>query len=234
MLPVIVAGLILGGLSSFHCVGMCGPLAFSLPVTHMPRHRQILSVTVYNSGRMLTYVLLGLIFGYAGRNLQLAGLQQTFSITTGIIMLVLALLYFSNNYTAQPKMINLLQRGINNVMSYALQLKSVRGFGLLGLANGLLPCGMVYLALAGAVNTGSVENSMLFMGMFGLGTFPAMMVIGLVGFRLKLSLRQKIRNLVPYVMSVMGILLVLRGMNLGIPFISPVLFNGTPDPVICH
>lgn len=234
MTEVVIAGLILGSLSSFHCVGMCGPIALSLPVSHMPQWKQVLSVAVYNSGRIFTYITLGFIFGIAGRNIHLAGYQQWFSIISGALLILMAFQQFVYKYQAESKIMSGFRARLGRFMNYAFRLKSVKGFAMLGLANGLLPCGMVYLAVAGAVNSDSVQNSMLFMGMFGLGTFPAMMLIGIAGMGMKLSLRQKMKNMVPYIMSVMGILLVLRGMNLGIPFISPQLFNGVSDSIICH
>lgn len=234
MLESVLPGLTLGAISSFHCVGMCGPIALSLPVQDMRPWKQTLSTSLYHTGRIFTYISLGFVVGLAGKNLELAGFQQNFSLISGALLLILSLRYFLSKQMGQPKFMQSFNRRLTAVMHYALQLKSSGGFFLLGSANGLLPCGMVYIALAAAVNAGSLQNSMLFMGSFGLGTFPAMMAIGLLGFKIKLSIRQKMRNLFPYIMSAMGLLLILRGLNLGIPFISPELLSEGPEPVICH
>ena len=104
---------------------------------------------------------------------------------------------------------------------------------LIGAANGLLPCGMVYFAIAGALAAGSVVHGVLFMASFGLGTFPLMMLLSYFGFIINISLRNKIRKAVPYFMAAIAILLILRGMNLGIPYISPS-FNAAGESIPCH
>ena len=119
-------------------------------------------------------------------------------------------------------------------MSRFLQRKGMESFLLLGIVNGLLPCGMVYLAIAGALSTADTGKAVLFMGFFGAGTMPAMLVLGLFGYKLKISLRQQAKRIMPYMVSVMAVLLILRGMNLGIPFISPVLAPAPQQVITCH
>lgn len=232
----LLGGLLVGFLGSFHCVGMCGPLALSLPVSQLPKWQRAGSVFLYNTGRIFTYAMLGLIIGFAGQNIKLSGFQNTFSIISGIILVLIALQLFLQKSGQTPVFLRKFQGRVMDLMNYALQKKSLSGFLLLGMANGLLPCGMVYLAIAGAVNTGNVVAGIAFMTMFGLGTFPAMMVLSLAGYRVSLSVRNRIKTLVPYVVSVMGILLILRGMNLGIPYISPQLIRAgsSAEPVLCH
>jgi sulfite exporter TauE/SafE len=112
--------------------------------------------------------------------------------------------------------------------------KYIFSYLLLGMANGLLPCGMVYVAIATALTTSTVNGSVLFMTMFGLGTLPAMMAIGYFGTSLSLNLRAAMRKAVPYGIALMAVVLILRGMNLGIPFISPVLQSAPGAAVECH
>lgn len=232
---IMLSGLLLGFLGSFHCVGMCGPLALSLPVSDFPKWKRISAVVIYNSGRIFTYAMLGLILGFAGQNIQLAGFQSAFSIITGLLLVFIAFQLFLQKTNQIPAFLKGFQSRIMKFMGYALKQKTVGGFGLLGMANGLLPCGMVYLAIAGAVNTGSIASGSLFMTLFGLGTFPAMMVLSLAGYRVNLSMRNKIKSFIPYAVSIMGILLILRGMNLGIPYISPQLITAeSSGAVICH
>jgi sulfite exporter TauE/SafE len=104
----------------------------------------------------------------------------------------------------------------------------------LGMANGLLPCGMVYLAIAGALSATEFTNSVLFMSFFGFGTIPAMFILGFVGMKVNVLTRQNIRKLMPYVAVSMAVILILRGLNLGIPFISPVLAGPPPAAIVCH
>ncbi len=226
MTTIIVSGLVLGMFSSFHCVGMCGPLALALPVTHMGRNSQLASIAVYNLGRVVTYAALGLLFGIAGRKLFVAGWQQAFSITAGAVMLLLAFQYFIRKRNVQPRWMNGFHRQVQKMMQFSLRSGGVAGMGLLGMANGLLPCGMVYLAIAGALNTTAVSESVLFMSAFGFGTMPAMIALAVFGTRISTTFRYQIRAFMPYVVACFAVLLILRGLNLGIPFISPELSAG--------
>jgi sulfite exporter TauE/SafE len=234
MMELVLGALVLGLVSSFHCVGMCGPLALSLPIAHLSKAKQHLSMLLYNTGRIVTYSILGLLFGLAGRKLYLAGLQQWFSIIAGSIMLAFAIQYFIGKRPFQPRWMHgfnmLVQRG----MSAALHAKSILGIFFLGMANGLLPCGMVYLAIAGALSTSQVYESVLFMAVFGAGTLPAMLLLGVFGLRADLSFRRKIKQAMPFVIASVAVLLILRGMNLGIPFISPHLAAEISNGVTCH
>lgn len=233
MTQVLLTSIVLGLISSFHCVGMCGPLALALPVTHQDKTSQVLSISLYNAGRILTYAVLGLLFGLAGRKLYLAGMQQWFSIGAGILMFLLAFQYFIRKKNIQPKWMDKFHGGVQFLMQRALQSQSRFSYLFLGMANGLLPCGMVYLAIAGALNTSEVLHSVVFMAGFGAGTLPAMMALAIFSLRVDLSVRRQIKRFMPYVVAGMAILLILRGLNLGIPFVSPVL-GSNYNEVSCH
>lgn len=234
MWQAAVAGILLGLISSFHCVGMCGPLALALPVHHLQRMQQALAIGLYNIGRVTTYAALGGLFGWLGRGIYIAGFQQWFSIIMGILILVLAVLFYFLNKSVSPGWLRVFHVGIQRIMGKLLQKSRLVHYLLLGMANGLLPCGMVYLAIAGALTTTGVQQSVLFMAAFGAGTLPAMLILSFFGIHIKLSLRQQIKKAVPFIIAGMAVLLILRGMNLGIPFVSPVLADA-PQPVIhCH
>jgi sulfite exporter TauE/SafE len=234
MIELLVSALFLGIISSFHCVGMCGPLALALPVSHLSKSMQLLSVVLYNSGRVVTYATLGLIFGIAGRKLYLAGLQQWFSIIMGSIMLALAIQYFIRKRPVQPLWMNGFHRMVQKAMQTCLQSKQTAAYLMLGMANGLLPCGMVYLAIAGALSTTEVFDSIFFMTAFGIGTLPAMLLLSALGLRADISFRQRIKRAMPIVITTVAVLLILRGMNLGIPYISPHLASNTAANISCH
>ena len=189
---------------------------------------------MYHGGRILTYSLLGLGFGIAGRSIYLAGYQQVFSIVLGILMLLILFQYFVRKNAMQPAWLRYFYTRIQILMQRFFRSSNPLGFGLLGMANGLLPCGMVYLAIAAALNSTRVEDAVYFMAFFGFGTVPAMFVLTYFGFRVNLNLRQQVRKLFPLMIGLVGILLILRGMNLGIPFISPVMQEASSQPVICH
>ncbi|ULQ50831.1 sulfite exporter TauE/SafE family protein [Flavihumibacter fluvii] len=233
-IAVLIAGLSLGAISSFHCVGMCGPIAFALPVQELSKTKRQLAVLAYHSGRVLTYATLGAIFGLLGRQVYIAGFQRWFSIVLGILVLLLLIQYIHSKQGIQPSVFNHLQRKVQQWMGYLLKNRKPASFLLLGMANGLLPCGMVYLAIAGALSTNNLADGIIFMTSFGLGTFPAMLTLSLFGYMASISVRNNIKKLTPFIIAAMGILLILRGLNMGIPYISPVLESARGAAIDCH
>jgi len=230
----VIGGLSLGIVGSLHCVGMCGPLALALPVHHLKPVSKFSSLLVYQIGRMTTYASLGLLFGIVGRRLYLAGFQQGLSVSLGILVLISALIYLLRKRTVHLAFLNKFYSMIQSVMGRLLRTgKGIGGFYLMGIANGFLPCGMVYMAIAGALSSAGVINSVLFMALFGAGTLPAMMAISYFGQTIPVSLRLSLRKAVPYFITVMGLILILRGLNLGIPFISPELPSPAAEVVSC-
>ncbi|MFY7651381.1 MAG: sulfite exporter TauE/SafE family protein [Chitinophagaceae bacterium] len=234
MWQIIFSGLMIGLISSFHCVGMCGAIAFSLPVQYLPPQLKLLGIILYNLGRVTTYGLLGLFFGFVGRQFFVGGMQQLFSIALGIcILLFLALSKQTNGkYTWKPiaKFNNALQ---NFIINY-IQKKQLYGLFIIGLANGLLPCGMVYFAITGAMATGSLQGGVSFMVAFGLGTLPLMALLSQFGFIVGLNARNFIKKSIPFFAAAMAVLLILRGLNLGIPYVSPILQNTGSSAISCH
>jgi sulfite exporter TauE/SafE len=102
------------------------------------------------------------------------------------------------------------------------------------MANGLLPCGMVYIALAATLSLPQISQSVVFMALFGAGTLPAMMLVGYAGQMIKPDVRKSFQKAVPVFIALMGVVLILRGMNLGIPFISPELTHAAGAAINCH
>lgn len=234
MWQAAIAGSVLGLVSSFHCVGMCGPLALALPVHHLQKMQQAIAVLLYNIGRVITYTTLGAIFGWLGHRLYIAGFQQWFSIVIGSLILVFVVLYYFFNRSFNPIWLRFFHSRIQNGMVRILRAPRLPHYLLLGMANGLLPCGLVYLAIAGALSTTSIEASMGFMAAFGMGTLPAMLLLCFLGVHIKISLRQQLKKAVPFVIAGMAVLLILRGLNLGIPFVSPVLVDAPKAVISCH
>ncbi|MBS1730032.1 MAG: sulfite exporter TauE/SafE family protein [Bacteroidetes bacterium] len=224
ILPVLLSALALGFLGSFHCIGMCGPLALSLPVSHLTGLKKIAGVLLYNLGRILVYALLGLLLGWIGMTFQFFGWQQFFSIALGIFLLLIFLMHIMHqNIFQNNRILKNWNKLITQKLSNIYQKKSYRGIFLIGLLNGLLPCGLVYMAIAGALASAHILYSSLFMAAFGAGTLPAMMSVSLVGGLIPAKFRKYIKIISPYIIGVMGVILILRGLNLGIPFLSPVL-----------
>ncbi len=223
----ILAALTLGFFGSLHCIGMCGPLALALLPTGVSQPsvaRIATSSLFYNFGRTMTYSLLGLAFGLLGSAARLAGIQQFLSIATGVTILLWLILprTFTQRFSAT-------QRAATVIAKMKLQLgrllrshRFAAPFGV-GLLNGLLPCGFVYLAIAGAMAQPTIFRSVLFMAMFGLGTTPAMLAIALPNGFLSPSVRFSIRRLLPIGTTVVALLLIVRGLALGVPYLSPKL-----------
>lgn len=234
MIEAITAGFVLGAFSSLHCIGMCGPLALALPVQHLEVWQQRLAALMYNLGRVVTYSVLGLIFGLAGRTVYMAGFQQWLSIISGIVILLFIINYYFLQNAWQPEWAQRLQVFVQANMIRLLQKDRKGSFLFLGMINALLPCGMVYVALASALNFSDPVMSTGFMAAFGAGTLPLMMALSVAGNSITFSVRKKIKNAVPYLMTVMALILILRGMSLGIPFISPMMANAPGEVINCH
>ncbi|SFP73276.1 hypothetical protein SAMN05444277_101904 [Parafilimonas terrae] len=235
MWQLIIPAFALGLFSSFHCVGMCGAIAFSLPVNHLSKPKKIAGIFLYNLGRIATYSTIGFLFGLIGRQLYIAGLQQWFSIIAGIIIMLAVLQYVFRKPLMHLPGFGKVQLLVQNLIGRFLRAKNIGQLFLLGMANGLLPCGLVYFAVMGAVAAGSVLNAALFMGLFGLGTLPAMFLFGYLGMSINVAIRNKMKQAVPYFLTVMGMLLILRGLGLGIPYVSPLLPHVVQEGAVsCH
>ena len=232
----LIAGLILGITGSLHCAGMCGPIAVALSGGNGNKFNFIIKRAIYNSGRIITYVILGALFGLLGDRIKMSGLQQTISILTGIILLAgLFVSYNPFSILTKSRLSVKLYSRFKDLFAMYFGKKSSAAFLLTGILNGFLPCGLVYLALSGALLTGNVIMGSAFMLLFGLGTLPLMMSISLLGRRIKLNFI-KIRKLIPVFTVILAILFILRGLNLDIPYISPKLddSNAQNKEVICN
>ena len=212
----IWAGLAFGFFGSVHCVGMCGPLALSLPVADRLPGRFLVDRLLYNLGRAVTYTLLGGLVGGVGRVVSLAGGQQILSVGIGGLMLLTGLVPWVSRQVGR------LERApsafLGRVMRPLGQLYQSGGAGamlLIGLLNGLLPCGFVYAALATALTAGTVPHSMAFMAAFGLGTGPALLAVSMLGRVASTTWRARLQRLMPVGLAVVGLLLILRGLGLG-------------------
>jgi sulfite exporter TauE/SafE len=223
MLTTALSALALGGLSSLHCVGMCGPLLLALPSRSL----------LYHAGRIATYSVIGGVFGLLGRRIYVAGWQQSLSITLGILIL---LTFLIRRYTLMNRQtpMTLLTQPLLRRMTRLWQSPSTGTFFVLGMANGLLPCGMVYLALAAALTRTTATEAALFMMFFGLGTLPLLAATQYFGSRVAPRWRAQFRRTLPIATIAIALLLILRGLNLGIPFVSPHLATAPTRTISCH
>ena len=229
---------IFGLLGSFHCVGMCGPIVLSLPSGQSTRSAYLISRVVYNLGRVVTYSLMGLVIGYIGESISLAGYQNILSISMGVLILIMVLIptgIFTKLFPSQSFF--KLSTKIKSVWAKLFKNSKIASLFLIGILNGFLPCGFVYLALAGAAATGSMVNGWLYMIMFGLGTAPILLAVSLAGKVISGRTKHIFNKLIPVAGVVLALLIIIRGLSLGIPYISPkitVESSGEPKVECCH
>ncbi|MBI1341996.1 MAG: sulfite exporter TauE/SafE family protein [Terrimonas sp.] len=233
---IISAGFIMGLVGSLHCIGMCGPLALALPVSHTNNSSRLAGGLIYNAGRIMTYTVLGIVLGLAGQYFLPVRGQQILSVVIGLLILIYLFLpagklmkgytlvaYFNKPFLQLRQMMGSLFR--------SQQFSSLFAIGLL---NGLLPCGLIYLAITSSFITGSTLKGGFFMLFFGIGTLPAMLAAVYFGSYLNQQIRFKLKRAVPVFLFLMAALLILRGMGLGIPYVSPAFAHNAVDPVSCH
>jgi sulfite exporter TauE/SafE len=219
---MLYSAFILGLISSLHCIGMCGPIAMMLPIDRNNETKRAIQIITYQLGRLSAYAVIGLIFGLLGRGFFLAGIQQKISIFIGIAMILIAVIpekTFAKYNFSKPvyKTISRVKSSLGN----QFRNKSYKSIFTIGLLNGFLPCGMVYAALFGAIAMQSASLGTLYMLLFGLGTVPLMTIVVYINSLIKLPFRNKIQKVIPYAAVIIGVLFILRGLGLGIPYISP-------------
>jgi sulfite exporter TauE/SafE len=233
---MLYTAFIFGLISSFHCIGMCGPIAMMLPVDRNNQAKKVSQILTYHLGRLTAYASIGLVFGLVGRGLYLAGMQQRMSIFIGVAMILVILIpekVFARYNFSKPVFV--LISKVKSTLGKQFKNKSYKSLFTIGLLNGFLPCGMVYVALFGAIAMQSESFGVLYMLLFGLGTVPMMSSVVYLQSFLTVPVRNKIQKVIPYVAVAMGMLFILRGLGLGIPYVSPsdmsLFVQSTPN---CH
>jgi len=218
----ILSGFIIGFLGSLHCIGMCGPIVLALPPGSLRDRKFISGKIMYNLGRIITYSILGLLFGIIGKGFAIWGMQRWVSIVLGGLILIYVLLPVKYkkpflNIPVFAKATN----SLKNIFGNVIKKKSPSSHLLIGLINGLLPCGFVYVGIFASLALGDALQGMLFMTMFGLGTTPAMISASFAANFISIKARQKINRLIPIFACILAVIFILRGLNLGIPYLSP-------------
>ena len=219
---MLYSGFILGLISSLHCIGMCGPIAMMLPLDHQNSAKKTLQILTYHSGRVAAYMTFGLVFGLLGRGLFLAGMQQQLSVVIGILMI--AFILVPEKVLAQYNFSKPLYRLISKVktaLGNQFKKRSYKALFTIGLLNGFLPCGLVYVALFGAI---AMQNELLgigYMFLYGLGTIPMMSAVVYASNFVTVPMRNRVQKIIPIVAIAIGTMFILRGLGLDIPFVSP-------------
>ena len=219
---MLYSAFIFGLISSFHCVGMCGPIAMMLPVDRNNEAKKVTQIITYHIGKLTAYGILGLIFGLLGRSFYLAGMQQQLSIIVGILMIMVAVIperVFAKYNFSKP--IYRIITKVKSSLGQQFKNKSYKSLFTIGLLNGFLPCGMVYVAIFGAIAMQSVSLGVLYMLLFGIGTIPMLTAVIYISNVLSFSFRGTLQKIIPVVAVVIGMLFIIRGLGLDIPYLSP-------------
>ena len=207
----MIAALIIGFVGSLHCIGMCGPLTLFI----MGKNRSLRVFSLYHGGRIISYLLLGIILGLLGHSLQLFKAQQVVTLTLGILLLLLyGVPTFRNrleNFYYQSLFYQFIKKNLTKNLS-----KRNRWI-FSGVANGFLPCGLTYVAAASAVAVGTLGKGMTFMLFFGLGTIPAMLLVAFGGAWASDRFKKLIPGAVSFTAIASGCLLIIRGLLLSSP-----------------
>lgn len=207
-----LTALTLGLFGSLHCAGMCGPIALMLPANKSVVAKAALSKLLYNAGRAVSYMVIGVLFGILGSAIAISGYQKQLSIISGIIILLIVL--FSATQKLQIKFSGIIARWtmpLRLTMKKLFTQQSPISHFSIGLINGFLPCGLVYLAAAGSVSAGSVGGSVLYMALFAMGTFPVMLLMTFSTSMLKGTWRKWYSKAAPAVTVALAVFLIYRG-----------------------
>lgn len=219
---MVWSALIFGLLGSFHCIGMCGPIAFMLPVDRSNSTRKVLQIFTYHFGRLLAYSLIGLFFGLIGKSLYIFGIQQQLSIAIGILMIIVVLIPSQsfNKYNFSKPIYRIISK-VKSALGQSLKKKTADTFITIGFLNGFLPCGLVYMAVFASLTMQNATQGSLYMFLFGLGTIPLMTTAIYLGKFLNSTIKQRIQKAIPVFVIIIGVLFIIRGLGLGIPYLSP-------------
>ena len=216
------SGFILGLVGSLHCLGMCGPIVMVLPGSVREKWAFFFGRVLYNVGRAVTYAVMGLVVGFIGQSIALAGYQQWLGIIAGTLMILSVLLPLTGIRKALPsKHFDRALAALKTRLGRLLGNSSQSSLFTIGILNGFLPCGLVYMALAASLAMGSAPGGAAYMFLFGLGTLPVMFAASYASGLITGEMRRKITRLIPVGVVILGVLFILRGLALGIPFISP-------------
>jgi uncharacterized protein len=228
-----LAPILLGLVGSLHCAGMCGPVALALPLNNQSWFARISGGLLYNSGRIVTYAALGAVFGLAGMGFALGGAQQWVSIIIGSFMILAVMIpWIGGAGNKIAVLTDSFSRLLKKPFVKLFRIRTYSSLFMIGLLNGFLPCGLVYIALAGALLMSRVYEGTLFMAAFGIGTIPMMLAISVAGNVLSQKIRKRLSKIIPVFIIFLGILFILRGLNLGIPYISPKLGQHNEKPTM--
>lgn len=211
MTPLLTTAFVIGALGSTHCIGMCGPIALSLPPVNDSLFSKFLGGFLYNIGRVITYSLIGFVLGVFGHSFSFIGLQSALSVSLGVLMMFFLFFPFLGRWIGYDHLLSGFYKKIRILISKMFKRNDYGGVFLIGLFNGFLPCGLVYIAIAGAIAAASPIESAFFMAFFGLGTLPLLWAVSFFGHLITLKVRRVFKWTYPVIIFTMACILILRG-----------------------
>lgn len=215
ILDIFLVSFILGILGSFHCIGMCGPLVMGIFNQKFLTHPW--QYFTYHLGKIIAYAIIGGSIGLIGATFHVFMSQQRVSMLTGFSLLI----YVVWSKVAKKDSMS------SKVQSYYTRFRAFfegapwPKYYLFGFLNGFLPCGLVYVAATSAISTGHVSKSILWMVFFGLGTIPSLSLVLILRNKMASQFQFVFQKLYQNIIFILAVLLILRGLNLGIPYLSP-------------
>ncbi len=232
LLEYIIPAFLIGLGGSLHCIGMCGPLMFSSMINNQYSNISVVDWLVYQSGRISVYIIWGILFGFIGTSAGVFGWQQNISISLGFSILAILILTKLFPQLERKFSVILLTQFWKSKISTLLQKRTKQSGFITGMLNGILPCGLVYVALAGATAVQDPIKGGLFMTIFGIGTLPLLSALLFVGNHMKMNVRRQLAKWYPAFIGLMAIMLIIRGLNLG-NFFSPAILPRSETVVHC-
>lgn len=223
---MLYSAFLLGLFGSVHCLAMCGPLVLAFGQTTKSTTYKL----VQQYGRIMGYACLGMLMGVIGDSASLFNFQQKLSVIIGMVIIGFTLSAFLKKSASKFSIDKLLSKlqvwAMQNTKSVLLR------FFVLGLINSLLPCGLLYIALGVSVTLHSVQDSVLYMILFGVGTLPSMVLVLVFGNKVGQYFRGVQSKVLPVLSLLIGTMMVIRGLGLGIPYVSPT-YNSTTQTIEC-
>jgi sulfite exporter TauE/SafE len=219
-IATIIMAFLMGLTGSLHCAGMCGPIIWIMPFANTESYKKWTGIFLYHIGRISIYALLGLLL-FSFKELFRPHIQQYISIILGSMLLIVGVASFIPG--SKMKFTLPWATLVQSSLSKFINRPGMSGLFISGALNGLLPCGLVYMALTLSVTAPSATHALALMYAFGIGTMPMLIALTILKGRLQLAKNWNMRHIVPGVMLVFGMLFLLRGMNLGIPYLSPAI-----------
>ena len=197
---------IIGITTSFHCISMCGGIALSQVISEKDNMKRNL---LYNTGRVISYTLLGGIVGFLGKGITLGNrLYGVIPILLGILMVMMGLSHAGMLSLGQWK---ITQKFNRHLMKFKNKLSSNQGPFMLGILNGFMPCGPLQLMQIYALSTGSFLEGAAAMFAFSLGTVPLMLGMGVLVHKLSIKARVMVYKMGGYLILLLGMSMIMNG-----------------------